>query len=35
PVQASASKIDREMEARIGGCGNPPAALVVVDSTGG
>jgi hypothetical protein len=33
PVQASASKLRaRELEARIGGCGNPPAALVVVDT---
>jgi hypothetical protein len=33
PVQAAASKIDKELEARVGGCGNPPAALVVVDAT--
>ena len=32
PVEASASKLRaRELEARVGGCGNPPAALVVVD----
>ena len=34
PVQAAASKLDRELEATVGGCGNPPAALVVVDTTG-
>jgi hypothetical protein len=34
PVQAAAAKVDGELEARIGGCGNPPAALVVVDQTG-
>jgi hypothetical protein len=35
PVQAAASKVEGEMEAVVGGCGNPPAALVVVDTTGG
>ena len=34
PVQAASSRIDTRMEARVGGCGNPPAALVVVDTTG-
>ena len=34
PVQAAAAKVDGELEARIGGCGNPPAALVVVDQAG-
>jgi hypothetical protein len=31
-VQAAASKLrTRELEAHIGGCGNPPAALVVIE----
>jgi hypothetical protein len=34
PVQAASSKVDAELEATVGGCGNPPAALVVVDATG-
>ena len=32
PVEPASSKMDAsEFEARIGGCGNPPAALVVVE----
>jgi hypothetical protein len=31
-VQAAASKVEEaDLEARVGGCGNPPAALVVVE----
>jgi hypothetical protein len=30
-VESAASKVDIALEARIGGCGDPPAALVVVD----
>jgi hypothetical protein len=34
-VQAAASKLDDvSLEARVGGCGNPPAALVVVETAG-
>jgi hypothetical protein len=33
PVQSAASKLDDvALEARIGGCGSPPAALVVVEA---
>lgn len=34
PVEASAAKVGVTLEARIGGCGSPPAALVVVEPTG-
>jgi hypothetical protein len=35
PVEPTATKIDElSLEARIGGCGNPPAALVVVEAIG-
>jgi hypothetical protein len=34
PVEAASAKVAAsELEARIGGCGNPPAALVVVEVT--
>jgi len=34
PVEAASSNLEaRELEARVGGCGNPPAALVVVEVT--
>ena len=32
PVESAAAKLDLALEARIGGCGNPPAALVVVEA---
>jgi hypothetical protein len=35
PVESAASKLDVSLEARIGGCGNPPAALVVVEAATG
>jgi hypothetical protein len=36
PVQSAASKLDHlSLEARIGGCGSPPAALVVVEPASG
>lgn len=31
PVKAAASKLDVTADARVGGCGNPPAALVVIE----
>jgi hypothetical protein len=35
PVQSAGSKLDDvSLEARIGGCGNPPAALIVVEAAG-
>jgi hypothetical protein len=35
PVEsAAATKRTASLEARIGGCGNPPAALVVLEMTG-
>jgi hypothetical protein len=35
PVQSAAAKLDEiSLEARIGGCGSPPAALVVVETAG-
>jgi hypothetical protein len=31
-VESAASKLDVTFEARIGGCGSPPAALIVVEA---
>jgi hypothetical protein len=34
PIESAAARLDDvALEARIGGCGNPPAALVVVETT--
>ena len=34
-VESAASRLDNvSLEARVGGCGNPPAALVVVEAAG-
>jgi hypothetical protein len=33
-VEAASARVAADLEARIGGCGNPPAALVVVEVAG-